>query len=125
MKHLVGAGILLSGLSVALSFGPAIAQDAVVQPAKTLAECKQEYAVKRAAGETSGQSRASFVKACLAPEKTTAADPAPKAPTDPHEHEDETSLAKKAENPIADLISVPFNNYATFNYGGSSGIPTF
>jgi hypothetical protein len=26
-------------------------------------------------------------------------------------------IAKKIENPIGDLISVPFNNYATFNYG--------
>jgi len=28
---------------------------------------------------------------------------------------DETAIAKETENPIADLISVPFNNYATFN----------
>ena len=28
---------------------------------------------------------------------------------------DETAIAKETENPIADLISIPFNNYATFN----------
>ena len=26
---------------------------------------------------------------------------------------DETAIAKETENPIADLISVPFNNYST------------
>jgi hypothetical protein len=30
---------------------------------------------------------------------------------------DEAAIAKETENPIADLISVPFNNYSTFNYG--------
>ena len=29
----------------------------------------------------------------------------------------DTDLAKQTENPIADLISVPFNNYSTFNFG--------
>jgi len=37
--------------------------------------------------------------------------------SDPEGHDADTELAKKSENPIADLISVPFNNYATFNYG--------
>jgi hypothetical protein len=80
--------------------------------AKTEAECKRELAAKKAAGETDGRSEAEYLKACLAPQKT-AADPEPAKP----EPDADTELAKKTENPIADLISVPFNNYSTFNYG--------
>jgi hypothetical protein len=85
--------------------------------AKTDAECKQEFAARRVAGETGGQSRAGYVKSCLGLERTSV-EPAPKAASDPEGHDADTELAKKTENPIADLISVPFNNYSTFNYGG-------
>jgi hypothetical protein len=83
-----------------------------VASASTPAECKQEYAAKQAAGETGGQSKADHLKACLAGQRTSA-DPEPASPGS----DADTDLAKKTENPIADLISVPFNNYATFNYG--------
>jgi hypothetical protein len=79
--------------------------------AATPARCQQEYAAKKAAGQAGGQSQADYVRVCLAREK--AADPEPSGAG----RDADTELAKKTENPIADLISVPFNNYATFNYG--------
>jgi len=96
--------ILALGALTALSGAPVSAD--------TQAECSQEYTAKKAAGETGGQSQADYVKACLARPKT-AADSEPGGTTG----DADTELAKKTENPIADLISVPFNNYATFNYG--------
>ena len=101
---------LAGALAVIMGFasGPASAQ--------TKAGCEKEYAVKKASDQTGGQSKANFVKACL-----TAADPAPTGPaTDAAGSDADTELAKKTENPIADLIGVPFNNYATFNYGPHS-----
>src|SRR5262245_31162818 len=35
----------------------------------------------------------------------------------PEASEDETALAKKTQNPVADLISVPFQNNFNFNTG--------
>jgi hypothetical protein len=46
---------------------------------------------------------------------TAAAQSASKASS---EQEDVTELAKKLENPISDLISVPFQNNTNFHYGG-------
>jgi hypothetical protein len=84
-----------------------------VASAATDAACKQEYAAKQAAGQTAGMSNTDYLKACLARHQI---------PADPESsgagHDADTELAKKTENPIADLISVPFNNYSTFNYGG-------
>lgn len=97
------------GLASFFAFAPA--------SAKTEAQCKREFAAKQAAGQAGGESRASYVKACLAPERNSA-DPESKSASDHEGHEDDSSLAKKTQNPIADLITVPFNNYATFNYGG-------
>ena len=45
-----------------------------------------------------------------------AEDPPPAAP-----EEDATQLAKKLQNPIADLISVPFQSNTNFNYGPNRG----
>ncbi|MBV8108757.1 MAG: hypothetical protein JO012_03200, partial [Hyphomicrobiales bacterium] len=102
--------ILALGALTALSDAPVSAE--------TQAECKQEYAAKKAAGQTAGQSRADYVKACLAGAKL-AHDPAPRAeaPAAGAAASDATNLAKQTENPIADLISVPLDNYSTFNYG--------
>jgi hypothetical protein len=80
--------------------------------AATEAACKQNYAAKQDAGQAGGLNEADYLKACLAR----------KIPADPKASgagsDADTDLAKKTENPIADLISVPFNNYSTFNYGG-------
>jgi hypothetical protein len=81
--------------------------------AATDVACKQEYAAKLAAGKAAGLKEADYLKACLAQRKIPA-DPEPGGPGG----DADTDLAKKTENPIADLISVPFNNYSTFNYGG-------
>lgn len=90
-----------------------IAAPLAAASAATEATCKREYAAKQAAGQAAGLNKAAYLKACLAAQKT-AADPEPAGPG----HDADTDLAKKTENPIADLISVPFNNYSTFNYGG-------
>ena len=75
--------------------------------------CAREYTAKRAVDQTAGLTKADYLKACLAGQRTSAdSEPAGAA------RDADTDLAKKTENPIADLISVPFNNYSTFNYGG-------
>src|SRR5215467_7861416 len=35
--------------------------------------------------------------------------------------EDATEIAKKLQNPVGDLISVPFTNYTNFNVGPNKG----
>jgi hypothetical protein len=104
----VRAVLLCTGLATCLSSGPASAQ--------TQAICKQEYAAKKAAGETAGQSQASYVETCLAREKP--------APQPPKKHaatggdgeaksgsgNSEADLAKQWANSVASLISVPFQS---------------
>lgn len=72
----------------------------------------QEYAAKQAGGRVAGLNETDYLKACLA--RKTTVDPEASGPGS----DADTELAKKTENPIADLISVPFDNYSTFNYGG-------
>jgi hypothetical protein len=90
--------------------------------AKTEAECKQEYAAKKTTGETGGQSKASYVKACLTAEKSA---PGPAAgnetPKSGGEGQSESDVAKKSQNPIGDLYVFPLNNYATFGVGPHGG----
>ena len=62
---------------------------------------------------------ASFVQLVLAEEQTVtpkAGMPTKKAEGDEHPHP-EHDLAKASQNPVAKLISVPFENNATFNNG--------
>jgi hypothetical protein len=41
--------------------------------------------------------------------------------TDQPERADATEIAKKLQNPVGDLISVPFTNYTNFNVGPNKG----
>jgi hypothetical protein len=91
-----------------------ILADAVAS-ARTSAECKQEFAAKKAAGATGGQSEASYVKACLA------ADPPPAEAEASQGGGDVNKLREAAQNPVADLISVPFQNDPAFIYGPYTG----
>lgn len=107
MGRLFGAMIVVFSIATAIVAEPRAAASAV-----TGASCKQEYAAKQAASQIGGVTEADYLKTCLA-RQTVSADPETSAPG----KDADTDLAKKTENPIADLISVPFNNYATFNYG--------
>jgi hypothetical protein len=51
-------------------------------------------------------------------EKTERADPAQDASSEQAQHE---ALARKLQNPFADLISLPFQNITTFGYGPDDG----
>jgi hypothetical protein len=109
-----GSPACIVGLTIALASAPALAQ--------TEAACKQEFAAKKAAGETGGLSKASYVKACLAARKSA---PAPAADHEKQgsrtETQSETDIAKKSQNPIGDLYVFPLNNYATFGVGPHRG----
>jgi hypothetical protein len=107
----IGAAVLCAGLAAALSNGPASAQ--------TQAICKQEYAAKKAAGETGGQSQASYIKTCLSRGKVAPIKPAAATANggaEPASGNSDADLAKKLANPIASLISVPFQS--NLDYGG-------
>jgi hypothetical protein len=98
-------------LAVLMGFasGPASAQ--------TKAGCEKEYAAKKASGQTVGPSKANFVKACL-----TAADPPPAAGAEaPRGGGDLNKLREAAQNPVADLISVQFQDNPAFNFGPYNG----
>jgi hypothetical protein len=61
-----------------------------------------------------------LARASVAPAQTTAeqhAEPEANEPTDANE-----ALAKKAQNPVADLISVPFQSYTNFGVGSANAI---
>jgi hypothetical protein len=107
--------------TIATVVGFALASSFALAPAlaKLKVARRQEYAARKTVARTGRLSEASYEKACLARERTSA-DPGAKGMVGVPEGRDDpdTDLAKKVENPIADLISVPFNNYSTFNYGG-------
>jgi hypothetical protein len=108
------------------SLGALVALSSVPASAMTRAQCDQQYATKKAAGQTGGQSQAAFVKACLA-----AADPPPAgaeasqgaAGTEASQGgaESTNKLREAAQNPVADLISLQFQDNPAFIYGPYHG----
>jgi hypothetical protein len=113
---------LASSLRVAAALGAFLALASGSAAAQTQASCGQEYAAKKAAGETGGQSKANYVKACLAAKKS-APDPAAdnEKPGNGAEGQSESDIAKKSQNPVGDLYVFPFNNYAAFGVGPHRG----
>ena len=88
--------------------------------AKTEADCRHDYAAKKASGATSGQSQAQYVKACLAAEPKASA-PAAEGAGEDAKDESATDVAKKIQNPIGDLYSFPFQSNTNFGYGPHGG----
>ena len=86
----------------------------VTASAKTEAECGLEYAAKKATGAPPAKNRAAFLKACLA-----AADPPPAAVAEAPDGGGESvnKLREAAQNPVANLISMQFQNNLNFGYG--------
>jgi hypothetical protein len=105
--------VLISAFAVALASTCLLA--AAVAEAATSTECKQQYAAKKAAGATGGQSEGSYVKACLA------ADPSPAGAETSQAGGDINKLREAAQNPVADLISVQFQDNPAFIYGPYTG----
>lgn len=107
----IGATLLIATVATAMlgAIGSASAE--------TKAECSQDYVVKAASEGTQGQSEGQFVDACHAPASAPVATPeTPSADT-----EEESQLAKKTQNPIGDVISVPFQNNTNFDFGPHRG----
>jgi hypothetical protein len=82
--------------------------------ASTEAECSREYAAKKAAGATTAKSRAAYVKACLAAADSS---PASRAEVSDGGGESVNKLREAAQNPVANLISMQFQNNLNFGYG--------
>ena len=106
MTRIVCSLACVVGLILALASAPALAQ--------TEAACKQEYAAKKAAGETGEQTQASYVQACLPGQADSRAENIANHDT---EKLSNTDLAKESQNPIGNLYVIPFNNYSTFGFG--------
>lgn len=103
-------------IAAALAFLVSVSAPAPA-PAKTQIECSREFEAKATSGATGGQSRARYIKACL-----VAADPPP-ADSDAGGGGggDINKLRQAAQNPVADLISVQFQDNPAFNYGPYNG----
>jgi len=104
-----GAGAFAAAALFAASLGAA--------SAATRAVCEQQYAAKKAAGQTGAQSKAAYVKACLA----VAIPPVATAQAEDKSDLSVNKLREAAENPVADLVSVTFQDNPSFNYGPYNG----
>ena len=96
-------------LAVLLSVATMFANEAA--SAKTLAECKQQYDVNKKSIEARGQKQKDFIEAC-----STGGAPAAGAPASGPAADSDT-LRQEAQNPVASLISVPFQNNTNFSVG--------
>jgi hypothetical protein len=90
--------------------------------AKTAAACKNEYVADKDAIAASGQAMKDFIAACRAGRQVAPTPAATAAPSvDPSEkptaNANAEDLAKAAQNPIANMISVPFQSNTNFNVG--------
>jgi hypothetical protein len=85
--------------------------------AQTNAECSQDYVAKAASRGTQGQTEEQFVNACHVPASAPVATPESRSA----DTEEESQLAKKTQNPIGDLISLPFQNNSNFGFGPHRG----
>jgi hypothetical protein len=106
MKSLIATTTGLAALASLFALAPALA--------KTAAQCGQEYAIKKAAGETKAMSQAAYLKLCIA------ADPPPVG-GEAAGGGDLNKLREAAQNPVANLISVQFQDNPAFIYGPYTG----
>ena len=84
---------------------------------QTKAVCSQEYVTKAASAGTQGQTEKQSVTVCHAAVSAQVTAPGSQSA----EAEGASQLAKKTQNPIGDLISVPFQNNANFGFGPHRG----
>jgi hypothetical protein len=95
------------------ALGALIALSGVPASAMTKAQCEREYVAKGAAGQTGPKKRAAFIGACLA----SHAPPSAGAEVSQSGGETTDNLREAAQNPVADLISVQFQNNLNFGFG--------
>jgi hypothetical protein len=99
----------------AASLCSAIALASAPAWARTTAECEREYAANKDTIAARGQRQSDFVNACVKGE-AAASGPIAAKPA-PADAESTNALREAAQNPIANVISVPFQNNMNFGVG--------
>jgi hypothetical protein len=99
------------GRAVSLSLAFALAGG--IAEAKTAGQCEQAYAAKKAELGSSPASKSRFLEACLAGEAATS----PAGAAGSSGAASEKSLREAAQNPIAAMISIPFQDNVNFGVG--------
>jgi hypothetical protein len=90
--------------------------------AMTNGECRRQYAANKHEIAARGQNEKEFTAACRAG-RTTISDPPPAAGAEANKGAaaDVNKLREAAQNPVADLVSVQFQENVNFGYGPYSG----
>jgi hypothetical protein len=112
LGEMIKRAMWLSASLVAVAFGAIGAASAQTKP-----ECSQDYVAKTESESAQSQSEKQPLNTCLA----VASAPAETSDNPNTAAAEVSQLAKKTQNPIGDLISVPFQNNTNFGFGPHRG----